>query len=185
MLVVSIVTFVFFLLLTLGCLVLVVLGLPGTWIMILLAGILELCDKWIIPGKEDTTFGLHIFVVCLLLASLGELLEFLAGVLGAKKFGASTRGMVGALVGGLAGALLGVAIPVPIVGSIIGAVIGTFLGALAGEMGGTGTRSYQEALKPATGATLGKILGVLSKVPIALTVWFIFCGKLFLSAFVS
>jgi len=141
--------------------------------MILLAGLLQFTDRWLVPDQEGPTFGFTVFLICIVLAVIGEVLEYLAGVMGAKKFGGSFRGMVGAFVGGLVGAVLGIMIPVPVIGSIIGAIIGTFLGALVGELGSS-TTPYHEAVGPATGATVGKILGILSKFPLALAIWFIF-----------
>ena len=148
----------------------VLLGLPGTWMLILFAVIIEFCDRWYLPAGDTQTFNWWLLLGCLALAGVGEVLEFFAGVLGAKKGGSSKRGMVGALIGGLAGAIVGVGIPIPIIGSLIGAMIGTFLGALLGEMSHEG-KEFGETLKPATGATVGRVLGTLAKMPIALMVW--------------
>ena len=73
-------------------------------------------------------------------------------------------------MGGLAGAVLGLAIPLPIVGSLIGALIGTFLGAMAGELT-LPDQDWRGTLRPATGATVGRVLGTLSKIPIAVAMW--------------
>jgi len=172
-----------FIVLSGSCLILVIMGLPGTWFMVMLAFVFEYLDRWLLPHHDVvSSFGLPVLLVCLALAGLGEFLEFLAGAMGAKKFGASRRGMIGAVLGGLAGALFGILIPIPVLGSIIGALAGTFLGALLGEMGGS-LAPYQDALKPAAGATLGRVLGILSKFPIAMSVWMILSVKLILSAF--
>ncbi|PIE03640.1 MAG: hypothetical protein CSA81_01185 [Acidobacteria bacterium] len=173
MLAAVIISIVLFILLSTGCLFLTVIGLPGNWIMILLAGILQYLDRWLVPEQDGPTFGLWVFVCCILLAILGELLEYLASVLGVKKFGGTRRGMIGSILGGIAGALFGVMIPFPIIGSIIGAIIGTFLGAWIGEAGGS-LAPCKDSLVPATGATIGKVLGILSKFPLALIIWFIF-----------
>ena len=51
------------------------------------------------------------------------------------------------------------------------AVIGTFAGAIMGELSGDESTTVRDTLKPATGATIGRILGTLSKLPIAMAIW--------------
>jgi uncharacterized protein YqgC (DUF456 family) len=162
---------VLFAIIGLACVASVVIGLPGTWILIGLALVIEMSDTLYLAPEREQTFQWWLLGVCVVLAAIGEGLEFIAGALGAKKAGSSRRGMVGALIGGVAGAFLGIGIPVPVVGSLIGAVIGTFAGAIAGEMTGHQTTTIGETIRPATGATVGRILGTLSKVPIAVIVW--------------
>ena len=159
-----------FSLLGLGCIFLVILGLPGTWIFLGLAVLVELVDRWYLPEGHRQTFSWWLLGVCLALAIVGEVLEFFAGMLGAKKAGSSNRGMYGALIGGVIGGIMGFAIPLPIVGSLIGAVAGTFVGAILGELSSP-DRYLGDSLRPAAGATVGKILGTLSKLPVALFVW--------------
>ncbi|MDJ0836248.1 MAG: DUF456 domain-containing protein [Acidobacteriota bacterium] len=155
-----------------GCVVLVVLGLPGTWILLGMAFLIELLDQYYLPAGDHQTFNWWLLGSCLALAAIGEILEFFAGLLGAKKAGSSKRGMMGAFIGGLVGAVFGTGIPVPIVGTLIGAVLGTFAGAMIGELTDKEeTREFHQTLKPAMGATIGRILGTLSKVPIALAIW--------------
>lgn len=177
------------------CVISIILQLPGAWIMIALALVIELIDGLWLPETRTSTFGVWvvsewwIIVTCLLLAGLGEVLEFFAGVLGAKKGGASKRGMWGSLIGGIAGAIIFtfVLVVIPVIGSLIGAVIGTFVGAVIGELsappaevdGETVIPSMKTdlrgkvrgSLKPATGATIGRILGTLSKLPIGIIIW--------------
>ncbi len=123
-----------FALLGVGCLILVAVGLPGTWILLALALVVELSDRAYAQSPEPQTFGWWLLIACLALALFGELLEFLAGAAGTKVGGGSRRGMVGAIVGGILGAiLLTPVIPVPLVGTLVGALIGTFCGALVAE----------------------------------------------------
>lgn len=155
-----------------GCVVAVALGLPGTWIMLACACIIEWVDRYYLPLDDRQTFGWWLLFLCLGLAIFGEVLEFLAGAIGAKKAGSSRRGTIGALIGGLLGAIAGIWIPVPIVGSLIGSFIGTFAGALLGEWSQLeAPSSRRESIKPAMGATIGKVLGTLAKLPIAITAW--------------
>ena len=152
------------------CVVSVLFGLPGVWVILGLAVVIEMTDTWYLPENEGQTFNWWLLGACLLLALLGEVMEFFSGVLGSRKAGGSKRGMVGSLIGGLVGGILGFFVPVP-GGSLTGIVIGTFGGAVLGELSGNQRPEFRDTLKPAAGATLGRILGTLSKLPIALVVW--------------
>lgn len=161
-----------FALLGVACLVLVVLGLPGTWVMIGIALVIEALDGIYLSDEADPTFTWWIIGLAILLAGVGELLEFLAGVLGAKKGGASRRGMIGSLIGGIVGAIvLTPLLPIPVVGTLIGALIGTFAGAVVFELSHPENNDVRDTVKPAVGATIGRLLGTLAKVPIAIVVW--------------
>ncbi len=152
------------------CVGVVMIGLPGTWMMLALAVLIEVADALYLPAERATTFGWWLLGICAVLAALGEVLEFIAGALGAKKAGSSRRGMVGALIGGAVGAVLGIGVPPPPFGSIVCATLGTFVGAIIGELQDERV-GVRESLRPAAGATVGKILGTLSKLPIAMLVW--------------
>lgn len=161
-----------FTLLGAGCLLIVVIGMPGTWIMIALAVILEFVQPLWAPAGAEWMFSIWIFVAVILIAALGEFLEFVAGAFGAKKGGASKRGMLGALIGGVVGAIAGTfVIPIPLVGSLLGALLGCALGAIIGELNASSDTKLKDTLKPAAGAVVGRILGTLAKLPCALVVW--------------
>src|SRR5215469_4255653 len=101
-------------------LLMVPLGLPGLWVMILgLVGY-----GWF---THFQTVGLWTITLVLALALLGEFIEMWLGFQFARKYGASKRAPLGALIGGLVGAVVGV--PVPVIGSVIGAFLGSFAGA--------------------------------------------------------
>jgi uncharacterized protein YqgC (DUF456 family) len=104
----------------------------------------------------------------LVLAALGELVEFAAGAVGAAKAGGSRRGAALALVGSLMGGLFGlfVALPVPLVGPIIGALLFGGLGALGGAVLGEQWkgRDLDESLRIGHAAFWGRLFGTLGKV---------------------
>jgi hypothetical protein len=125
-----------------------------------------------------------VFVISIVIAIIGEVLEFMAGALGAKKGGASKQGMLGALIGGFAGTIIGTfVIPIPIVGSLIGAILGCGIGAVIGELKATPDAQLKDTLKPAAGAVVGRILGALAKLPCAFVVWVLLSVALFLHPF--
>ena len=164
-----------------GCLITVVIGVPGTWLMILLALALQFLQRIWAGAGQDWMFPIWVFVVVVLVAGLGEILELVASAFGARKGGASRKGMLGALIGGIAGAVAGTfLIPIPLIGSLAGALLGCAAGAIAGEMNGSREIEFKDTLKPAAGALVGRVLGTLAKLPCAVVVWVI----LSVSAFV-
>ncbi len=161
-----------FLLLGAVCLVLVVIQLPGVWIMLAIAGLIEYLDRLYLPADDRQTFQVWVLVTCVSLAVLGELIEFVAALLGAKKGGSSSRGMWGALIGGLLGVFIftPVFFFIPLFGTFFGAVLGTFVGAVVGELTAE-QATIKGSVKPAIGATIGRVVGTMSKVAIAIVVW--------------
>lgn len=156
------------------CVLSVAISLPGTWVMLGLAVVIELIDGLYLTGPEPVTFGWRVLAVCFGIALFGELLEFIAGALGAKVGGGTRRGMLGAIIGGFIGGIaLTFMLPVPLVGTLIGALVGTFLGAMLGEITAAQAMSVRGSMLPATGATIGRVLGTVAKVGIAMVVWLV------------
>ncbi|MFM7053025.1 MAG: DUF456 family protein [Planctomycetota bacterium] len=147
------------------CLGVAVLGIPGAWMMIAAAVGIDCLDWLWLPAGAPLTFHPLTIAAAALVAGVGELLEFLGGAAGARRFGASGRGMLGALVGGFVGAIAGtVLIPILVVGTLAGALAGTALGAIAGELL-SGKRRLKDTVRPAAGAVVGRIAGTLLKLP--------------------
>lgn len=152
------------------CVILVAIGLPGAWIML---GIAVITDLLLAPsvGSGQTFFGWTAIGTCAGVAVLGEVVELWAAAEGARRGGASARGAVGALVGGLVGGIAGtLLIPIPLVGSLAGAALGALGGAVIGELTREGV-TLRDTAKPATGAAIGKVLGILAKIPCAAVIW--------------
>jgi len=150
-------TLVLFSLAILACLLLVPLGLPGTWLMIAAAFVFN----YLAPAKQ---IGWVAISVALCLAFLGEAFEWTLASRYARKYGGSKRAGWGAFIGGLIGAFVGV--PVPVIGSVIGAFGGAFGGALVAEF----TRresSAGAATRVATGALLGRVVATALKMATA------------------
>lgn len=143
------------------CILLIPLGLPGTWVMLGVAVAYG--------AMTHESIGWVTIVIVGVLAVIGEILEFALAGRFARKYGGSKRAGWGAMVGGIAGAFAG--IPVPIVGSMIGSFLGAFAGALLFELAG-GVRAGA-ATKVATGALLGRVTAAALKVGIGfvMAVW--------------
>lgn len=155
------------------CVALVLIGLPGTWLMIAVAVVIELIDVLYLPEGSRQTFSWWVLVFVLMLAFIAELVEFGASAAGARYGGASKRGMIGSLIGAVAGGIVGTfAIPIPVVGSLLGAMLGAAIGAIAGELSAPGVR-LRDAWRPASGAAIGRLAGSLGKVPFAVAVWLV------------
>jgi len=151
------------------CVLVTMIGLPGTWTMLTAALVIELCDTF---WGGSATWGWTVLGVCLGLCVMGELLELLTSALGVKAGGGTRRGMIGAIIGGIVGGiLLTLFIPIPIVGTLIGAVLGTFCGAVIGELTHQESDQVKSIAISATGATVGRIVGILGKTGIAAVCW--------------
>ncbi len=106
-------------------------------------------------------------VILLLLTVLSQILDYLASILGAKKFGASRWGMSGAFLGGIIGLFSG---------GILGILIGPFIGALLLEF--LHGQDLPASLKIGLGTLVGFLGGAIGKIIIALTMVGIFLVKI-------
>jgi len=140
-------------------LLLIPLGLPGLWVMVL--GVIGY--GWL---TGFATVGVATIAIVLALAALGEIVEAWVGFRSSRRYGGSRRAGWGALVGGLVGAMVGV--PVPIVGSVIGAFVGAFAGAAVFEF--TAARRAGTALGAGWGAVVGRAIGAMVKVALGLAI---------------
>jgi len=150
------IAFILFALLSLVGLALTIVGIGGTFVILIGALLFNLISwsvtiPWVTIG---ILFGLAI---------LGEILEWVITLLGAKKGGVSWHGLVGTVVGAVVGGVL-LSI-IPIVGTIIGLVLGAVAGAFLGEYYHTG--KAQKAWKAAKVALLGRAAVSVCKFTIA------------------
>ena len=145
-------------------LLLTLLTLPGNWLMVATAAAVAWCTR------DAGLISLPVLIVAAALAVAGEVIEFAASAVAARKTGASGWGGLGSLLGAILGLIVGtVAIPVPAFGSLIGACAGAVLGALLLEMA-TG-RKMHRALRPSLAAGAGRLAGTLMKFAIGVVIW--------------
>jgi uncharacterized protein YqgC (DUF456 family) len=90
------------------------------------------------------------------LTLLALVLDYLASVAGARRLGATWRGLVGAALGAMIGCFFGP----------LGVVVGPFIGAVAFEL--AGGRELKEAGRAGLGALLGLLAGAVGKVACSL-----------------
>lgn len=119
-------------------------GLPSTPVILLAAIGHRLYFK-------ETGAGNIVMVLLVLFVLLSLVVDYFATMYGARKMGATKRGMFGAMLG----ALIGLFFNLP------GLVFGPFVGAFALEL--SGGREAREAARAGAGATLGLFAGALGK----------------------
>lgn len=130
--------------------------IPGTTI-ILIAAILH--RVMVGPEKGMNWWGLGLLGA---LAALSYGLEFASGYFGAKYFGATRWGVIGAVLGGIAGIFTGfiLLLVLPIVGAIAGELIGG--------------KRLVKAGKAGWGTLLGNLAGMIGKLAIGLAMVILF-----------
>ncbi len=160
----TIVYSVLFILFLTACWLLNVFGMPGNWLVLAAAAVYA----WLAPAESPIAFGWKPVVALLVLAALGELVEFLAGAAGVSKAGGSRRGAVLAILGSITGGLVGVVVgvPIPLVGPIIAALLFASLGAMAGAAVGEiwVGRDAGATWRIAKLAFWGRLAGTLGKI---------------------
>jgi uncharacterized protein len=140
-----------------------VLGMPGNWLIVACA----VGAAWLGPASGMWTVSWTIVAVIVVIALLGELLEFAASAVGARRLGGSKRGAVLALVGSIAGALIGLFVgsAVPVVGNVIASLLlggaGAFSGAILGER--WAGKDWNASIEIGNAAFWGRLLGTIGK----------------------
>jgi uncharacterized protein YqgC (DUF456 family) len=138
------------------CAFAVLVGLPGIFAM----GLVALIVEWVAPELMSWWAIGGILGI----AVLGEVIETLAGSLGAKAKGASNRAMFAAAVGGIAGAILGTfLIPIPVVGTVLGSALGAGLAAVGMELTLVDRRSVKHLGGVGAATAIGRLFAVVIK----------------------
>lgn len=140
----------------LGC---ILPGLPGTP-LVLVGAILH--RLWFGSASSVNNWILALLV---LLTVFSILVDYLASTVGAKKMGATWRGMTGAVVGAIVGIFF----------SIPGILLGPFIGALLFEL--MGGYEFKQALRAGVGAFLGLIAGTVGKFAVSIVMITLFLAN--------
>lgn len=157
---------VLFVLTLIGCWISNLIGLPGNWMMLVACAIWF----WIIDPDSIWHIDWQLLIVFAVLASIGELIEFAASVLGTHRAGGSRRAavwsVVGSVVGGIMGGLFGLPIAIPLVGMVIGSLLFASLGAMVGAMLGESSEGseFNKNMKVGGAAFAGRFVGTVAKI---------------------
>jgi uncharacterized protein len=144
-----------------GLLGLVLPALPGP--LLLFAGLL------VAAWAEGFAFvGAGTLVGLGLMALLAVLVDFVAGALGARRYGASPRAFIGATLGALIGIFFG----------LPGLLFGPFLGAVLGEL--SARPDLRAAGRAGWGAMIGLVLGTAAKIALGFAMIGVFLAVRFL-----
>jgi uncharacterized protein len=142
---------------TIVTLLVMAVGLVGT-VLPVIPGILLIYAGYLFYGFATgwQAYGLAAIVGWSVVTALVLLLDFYAGALGAKRYGASRYGTWGSLIGGLIGTLAA---------GFPGLILGPFFGAVTGEL--LRGRSHREALRSGWGTFIGFMVGSVVKIAIS------------------
>jgi uncharacterized protein YqgC (DUF456 family) len=125
----------------------IVPGLPGA--LFVVVGIL--IHKFLLP----TVFSWWVIAMISFLAVISWLVDFFAGIWGAKLGGATRFGILGAAIGGFVGVFFG----------LPGMLLGPFAGAVAGDILAK-RRDLVALFKSGSGAAFGYVLSILTRLVI-------------------
>lgn len=151
------------LLLWLAAVMLVLVGCAGVIVPALPGVPLVFIGLWMAAWLGDySRVGFWSLSVLAALTVIAVVTDLVASALGAKRVGASSEAIWGALIGSLVGVFFG----------LIGLLLGPFAGAVAGELLARG--GVHQATRVGVATWLGLLLGTLLKLAITLTMLGIF-----------
>ena len=142
---------------------LIIAGIAGA-ILPAIPGVPLVFAGMLLAAWADHFQHLGVFTLTLLgfLGLVALLVDFVAGMLGAKRVGASTRALWGATLGTFAGLFFG----------IPGLLLGPFVGAVIGEL--SAGSAMNKATSVGVGTWLGLLFGTLAKLALCFTMLGIF-----------
>jgi len=150
--------YVLLILIAVCALALVVVTLPGLWVMTAAAAIYALVT-------HERHLGFKSLAALFVLSLGAEILEMTAGGAAARKAGGERRAAIGALLGGIVGGIVG-SFVFPLVLTIVGVCLGSFVGAAGFEFLGGGEASH--SLDVGWAAAKGRFVGVMMKLAVGI-----------------
>ena len=140
---------------------LVLPALPG--VLLIFAGLVF--AAW---AENFAYVGWGTIAILAALTVAAYLIDFLAGLFGAKRFGAGKYGVIGAAIGTVIGLLF----------SLPGIIIGPFIGAVLGEL--YANKDLQSASTAGFGVWIGMAIGIAARIAVA----FVMVGVFLVARFV-
>jgi len=148
---------------------LVVAGMAGMLLPALPGPPLLFAGFFIAAWAENFDYvGAGTLTLLAVMTLLAYAVDFIAGALGAKHFGASSKAAIGAAIGAVVGIFFG----------LPGILLGPFIGAVLGEL--TEQEDLRAAGRAGIGATVGLLLGTAAKMAIAFAMLGLFLFARFL-----
>ena len=143
------------LLMAVGCLGSVLPALPSTPLVLIAAVAHKIYFK-------SASAGWLVLTLIVLITAVALVMDYLATLYGAKRFGATKKGMFGAIFGGIVGLFF----------NLPGIILGPFIGATLFEV--MGGREWKPSAKAGVGATLGLFAGAVGKLVCCLSMILLF-----------
>ena len=144
--------------------ILLLIGIAGCFIPAVPGPPVAYFSLLILQLRNDPPFTLAFLLIMALIVTTVAVIDHFIPIIGARKWGGTKAGMLGAFIG----IVLGFFIWPP-----FGFVILPFLGALLGEL--VGGNSSKKALKAAMGTIIGLILGTILKLTLTIIIaWYFF-----------
>ena len=154
----------------------VLLALPGIWLMTLIAA---MCMWW-----QPEIISWRAVLTLVILGIVSEAIDLFASAAGAKKFGGSKRGALGAIIGTIIGAIAGGVFlsVIPVVGWVIGPILGGIMGAGVGALiveRGIVKQTWGDSMKSGGGAAAGRAVSIFVKLGLTVVAGFFFLAAAF------
>ena len=150
-------------------LVLTAAGFAGNWLILFAA----IGYAWY-DGFQHLEYAALVIIGVIFV--IGEILEFISGIIGAKRKKAAKRTIPAAMLGAFLGGIWGTGM-LPLLGSLLGAVMGAYAAAAVAEYTKVGdwTLAQEVALSVAKGQFIGAVLKLAAALGmIGVTVYYLF-----------
>ncbi len=143
--------------------ILIVAGIAGTVVPILPGVPLVLAGMWLAAATDHYQHvGTFTLILLGALTVFALVIDFVAGIAGAKRVGATRRAIWGASLGMIVGIFF----------NLIGLLLGPFIGALVGELSAGST--MHQATRVGIGTWIGLLFGTLAKIALCFTMLGVF-----------
>lgn len=142
----------------------VLVMLPGLWLLTLAVLLANVIGYWmgLWPGK-DPLVSWWVFGFILLCTLISDIVDWTAGVVGAKRMGGTKGAMIAAFVGGIIGVIAGtILLPIPLVGTLIGGATGAGLAAMLVQRTKP-EQTWKQSAKVGAGASAGWFAAIVVK----------------------
>jgi uncharacterized protein YqgC (DUF456 family) len=147
--------------------ILILVGIAGAVLPALPGVPIVFAGMWLAASVDGySLIGTGTVFLLGILAGIAVLVDFVAGILGARRVAASRTALWGAMIGTFAGIFFGLA----------GLLLGPFLGALIGEAAAGGTVRRSTEVGVAT--WIGLLFGTVAKVGLSFTMLGVFTAAL-------